>query len=169
MNLLLACLAGGLVSLILRAVWYHSNVFGGLLNQESNKDAEDLLDQGQTTSTKNSQLVTFAASFVLCAYMSYEMKWVNHPDELNPFLHGMYHGARNIGVFAVGAIIIHALAERKSIQYTLIHAAYWLITFAFIGGVLASFPSFRPKKAETSMNTLPYQAPAQQESILHLT
>lgn len=159
MNLLLACLAGGLVSLVVRAIWYNANVFG------------DQLNQGDGNNAGNSQLVTFLASFAICAYMSYEMKWVNHPDELNPFLHGMYHGARNIGVFGVGAIIIHALSEQRSVKYMAVHAGYWLVTFALIGGVLASFPSFRPKKvdADTSMNTIQYQAPLQQESIIHLT
>lgn len=157
MNLLLACLAGGLVSVVVRAVWYHPSVFGAVLEQDTN-------------SQSSGQMATFAASFVICAYLSYEMKWVNHPDELNFFLHGMYHGARNIGVFAAGAIIVHAVAEGKSGKYILANASYWLLTLALIGGVLASFPSFRPKKVdtETSMNTLPYQAPLQQESIVHL-
>jgi hypothetical protein len=156
MNLLLACLAGGLVSVVVRAVWYHPSVFGAVLEQDTN-------------SQSSGQMATFAASFVICAYLSYEMKWVNHPDDLNFFLHGMYHGARNIGVFAAGAIIVHAIAEHKSGKYILVNASYWLITLALIGGVLASFPSFRPKKADTETSmTIPYEAPLQQESIVHL-
>lgn len=153
LSLALACLAGGIVSLAVRALWYHPNVFGAH-------------NEGSNATT------TFIASFVVCAYLSYEMKWVNHPDDLNFFLHGMYHGARNIGVFAAGAIIVHALAEQKSVQYTATHAAYWLLTFALIGGVLASFPSFRPKKTdtETSMKQVqPYKGPLQQEAVFQLT
>ncbi len=134
MNLIIACLAAGLLSVAVRFVWFHPNVFGTAWNKEI----------GRTTTTAGkSQLLTFLVSFVICAYFAYEMNWINHPDDLNFFVHGMYHGAKNIGVFAVGAVLIHAVSEQRSPAYILAHAGYWLVTFALIGGLLASFPAFK--------------------------
>lgn len=145
MNLLLACLAGGAVSLVVGFIWYNPNVFGKMWMAEVGMTEED-------AQNGNMGLI-FGISFLVSAYLSYEMKWVNHPDELNPFVHGMYHGARHVGIFAAGAIIINALFEQKSVRYIAINAGYWLVVFAMIGGTLASFPSFKPAEENTEENT----------------
>lgn len=103
-------------------------------------------------------LLTFGLTFLITSYMAYEMKWVNHPDDLNPFVHGVYHGVVNIGLFAIGAIIINSLMEQKSGKYIFINAGYWLVLFALIGGMLASFPSFKPKKSEETSLKIDFDA-----------
>lgn len=126
-NLILACLAGGLVSVVTRIIWFHPSVFGNHLNKKGGRNNTTVL----------------VASFLICAFLCYSMKWVNHPDDLNFVLHGMYHGVMNVGVFAVGAVLIHSLAEHKSTQYTLVHAGYWLVTFALMAATLTAFPPFK--------------------------
>lgn len=139
-NLIIACALAGVVSLILGFVWYHPKVFGTAWMEEVGLSEEQV---------KNANMpVTFGFTFLITMYMGYEMKWVNHPDDLNPILHGMYHGIRNIGVFAIGAIIINGLMEQKSLRYMGINVGYWLTLFAIIGAMFASFPSFRPPKTE---------------------
>ncbi len=141
MNLVLACLAGGFISLVIGAIWYSPKVFGSAWMKEVGMTEED--------AQKGNMPMIFGIAFILSAYMAYEMKWINHDDPLPDFLHGMYHGAKNVGVFAVGALIINGLFEQKSFKYLAINAGYWLTVFAFIGGVLASFPSFKPKEKAT--------------------
>ena len=140
MNFIIACSAAGLISLILGFVWYHPKVFGTAWMKETGL-TEEKIQSGNMP-------VTFALTFLITMYMAYEMKWVNHPDKLNAFLHGMYHGVRNIGVFAFGAVIINGMMERKSVKYIAINVGYWLVFFALVGGMFASFPSFNPKKSE---------------------
>lgn len=139
-NLTIACSLAGLLSLVLGFIWYHPKVLGTAWMEEAGLTEEKI--------QSGNMLVTFGLTFLITAYMAYEMRWVNHPDELNPILHGIYHGVRNIGVFAVGAIIINALMEQKSMRYIFINAGYWLVLFALIGAMFASFPSFKEKKSE---------------------
>ena len=105
-NLIIACLLAGLISLVLGFIWYHPKVFGAAWMEGAGLTEEKV--------QSGNMALTFGLTFLITVYMAYEMKWVNHPDELNPFLHGMYHGVRNIGVFAVGAIIINVLFDQKS-------------------------------------------------------
>jgi hypothetical protein len=150
MNLIIACAIAGLISLILGFVWYHPKVFGTAWMKETGLTEEKI--------QSGNMAVTFGLTFLITMYMAYEMKWVNHSDELNPFIHGMYHGVCNIGVFAFGAIIINGLMEQKSIQYIFINVGYWLVLFALIGGMFASFPSFKPKKSEETSLKIDFDA-----------
>ena len=141
-NLIIACLLSGVASLILGSIWYHKKVFGTAWMDETGM-TDEKARQG------NMPLI-FGLSFLITAYMAYSMKWVNHPDEHLPnFIHGMFHGAMHVGVFAVGAVIINALYEQRSPKLIFITAGYWLVLLSIIGGILASFPSFKPPKAET--------------------
>ena len=135
-NLVIACITGGMVSLLVGAVWYHPKVFGTAWMQETGVTAED-------AENGNMPLVFFLA-FAIGAYMTYEMKWINHPDEsIAAVLHGMFHGVKNVAVFGIGALTINALFEHKSPRYILINIGYWLVVFAVIGALLTSFPSFK--------------------------
>lgn len=146
MNLIIACLLAGAISLLVGFIWYHPKVFGTTWMEGAGLNEE--------TIQNGNMGVTFGLSFLISMYLAYEMKWVNHPDELPSFVHGMYHGIRHIGVFAFGALIINGLFEQKSPKYIAINVGYWVVVFALIGGMIASFPSFKPKEkaTETSMN-----------------
>jgi hypothetical protein len=104
-NLIIACLASGVIGLAVGFIWYHPKVFGTAWMNEVGLTEED--------AANGNMPVIFGISFLICAYLAYEMKWVNHPDELPSFVHGMYHGIRHVGVFAVGAIAVNALFEQK--------------------------------------------------------
>ncbi len=150
-NLIIACVLAGAIGLILGFLWYHPKTFGTIWMKEAGLTEEKL--------QSGNMAITFGLTFLITIYMAYEMKWVNHPDKLPSFVHGMYHGIRHIGVFALGAILINSLMERKSMQYILINIGYWLLLFALIGGMLASFPSFKPPKEETTSLKMNGEAP----------
>lgn len=142
-NLIIACALCGALSLVVGSIWYNPKTFGTIWMQEIGLTEED--------AQKGNMPMIFGLSFLICCYLAYEMKWVNHPDEkLNFFLHGMFHGVRHVGVFAVGAIVVNALFEQRSFKLIFINAAYWLVLMGLMGGVLASFPPFEEKKETTT-------------------
>jgi hypothetical protein len=55
----------------------------------------------------------------------------------NPFLHGVFHGAKNSLVFGVvSVLIITALLDGKGPKWILSTVLYWLITISLMGGVI---------------------------------
>ena len=135
-NLIIACLLSGVASLLIGFIWYHPKVFGTAWMKETGLTPED--------AQKGNMPMVFGISFLVCAYLAYEMKWINHEDELPSIVHGFYHGARHVGLFAVGALIVNGLFEQKGLKYFLVNGGYWLMVFGVIGAILASFPSFKP-------------------------
>ena len=57
-------------------------------------------------------------------------------EEFHTFQHGAFHGALAGLTFALPILGIPALFERRSMTYILIHAGYWVLTLALMGGVL---------------------------------
>ena len=133
-NLIIACALSGIASLVLGFIWYNPKVFGTAWMKETGLTQED--------AQKGNMPMIFGITFLVSAYMAYEMKWINHDDPLTDCIHGMYHGARHVGIFALGAIIINSLFEQRSFKYILINGGFWLVVFAFIGAIMAVFPSF---------------------------
>jgi hypothetical protein len=55
------------------------------------------------------------------------------------FKHGTLHGAMTGFLFATPVIAINSLFEKKTFQYIAIHAGYWILTLALMGGVICAF------------------------------
>jgi Protein of unknown function (DUF1761) len=55
------------------------------------------------------------------------------------FKHGALHGTLGAIFTGLPIIGINALFERKSRNYVLIHLGYWVLTMAFMGGVICAF------------------------------
>lgn len=55
------------------------------------------------------------------------------------FKHGALHGSIMAIFFALPILGINALLERRGGKYILIHAGYWIITVALIGGVICGW------------------------------
>ena len=63
----------------------------------------------------------------------------NYGDRFRTFKHGAFHGVLS-GVFlALPLVAINALFERRSFKYIAIHAGYWVITLAIMGGIICQF------------------------------
>lgn len=137
-NLIIACVLSGIASLVLGFIWYHKKVFGTPWMNETGM-TEEKAQQGKMG-------MIFGISFIVTAYMAYEMKWINHEDPLPAIAHGMYHGAKHVGLFAFGAILINSLYEQRSFKFTLINGGYWVVLFAIIGAIMTAFPSFKAEE-----------------------
>ena len=62
-----------------------------------------------------------------------------HGHSFRTFKHGVLHGVIAALFFALPLITINALFERRSFKYIGIHAGYWTITLAIMGGVVCRF------------------------------
>lgn len=60
-------------------------------------------------------------------------------DNHRSFGHGALHGVIAAIFFASAVIGVNAVFEKRSFKYWLIHAGYWIITLALVGGVLGQF------------------------------
>ncbi len=60
-------------------------------------------------------------------------------DKHRHFGHGVLHGGIAALFFAVPAMAINALFERRPWKYSLIHAGYWFLCLALMGGLICQF------------------------------
>jgi hypothetical protein len=60
-------------------------------------------------------------------------------NNFRTFRHGVFHGIL-FGIFLVFPLLgVNALFERRSFKYILIHAGFWTLCFAVMGGIICAF------------------------------
>jgi len=65
--------------------------------------------------------------------------FTTYGDRFRTFKHGAFHGALT-GIFLVLPLFgINGTFERKHFKLTLIHAGYWTLTLAIMGGLICQF------------------------------
>ena len=70
----------------------------------------------------------------------YEDFMRRYGEQHRTFGHGALHGAFVAGLgFAFPIIAINSLFERRGWAYTFIHAGYWIVTLALMGGLVSQF------------------------------
>lgn len=65
-------------------------------------------------------------------------------DNSRSFKHGVIHGIITALFFVTPIIAINALFERRGWKYTLIHAGYWIISLALVGGLICATLEYAP-------------------------
>lgn len=78
--------------------------------------------------TEGSEIMIFINDFM-----------AKYGENYRTFKHGAFHGVLAGLLFATPVIAINALFERKSFKYIAIHAGYWILTIALIGGVISQW------------------------------
>lgn len=124
---------GALVPMLMGFIWYHPKFFGTAWMHSLGFREEDL--QG------GNMAVIFGVSYImsaLAAYLISEMMSF-HPEELADFVHGMYHAGKFGILAAVPVLVTNSLFEKRTWTNILINAAYWIVTFCLMGGVIALF------------------------------
>lgn len=160
-NFVVVALAA-LIPLIIGALWYNPRVFGNMWIKASGI-TEDQIKSGKMPLIFG---LTYVASFLiaiqLCTIVIHQFgaQSMLIPDVMNEgtdayrlggelmekfggsyrtFKHGAFHGTIT-GLFtALPIITIISLFERKSGKYIFVHAGYFVITLALMGGVLCQF------------------------------
>lgn len=69
----------------------------------------------------------------------YQDFMAKYGQNFRTFKHGVFHGVIFGLLFATPIIGIVALFERKGFKYVAIHAGYWVITIALMGGLICQF------------------------------
>lgn len=159
-----ALLVAALIPLVMGFIWYHDKLFGNTwkvvadMTEEKIKSGNMLLIFGLTyvlslfaaislnfivihqfsilsvladepgLNDPNTEVGRYAADFLA--------KYGNH---FRTFKHGAFHGVLAGLFMALPVLGINALFERKSFKYIAIHAGYWVITFALMGGVICGW------------------------------
>ncbi len=82
-------------------------------------------------------VVSFVFSFLLSFFLlNFNNDGPNQEGDFDTFLHGAWHGTLAAIVIVTPVTVINGLFEQKAWKTMLIHAFYWIITFALMGGIL---------------------------------
>lgn len=152
-----------LIPLILGFIWYHPKVFGKAWLR-----ASGMIDEAKKGGMVKIFLFTYLFSLMLAValmpivihqmhifsllaagpefkdtnsehYIMFNKMMASFGNEYRTFKHGAFHGTIAGLFLALPILGINALFERKSFKYILIHAGYWALTMALMGGVLCAF------------------------------
>ncbi len=147
----IAILAGAISVMILGWIWFHPKVFGLPWMKGVGLTEED---------TKSANPITMIVGFLMALGLSYSIsRFAGHPeDELNEFMHGMYHGFLPAIHFVVPILISKAVFEKKKASWILISTVYWVLAMMLVGGVTygvtALFPAPEPVGQIYTIKTL---------------
>ena len=160
----LAMLVAAIVPLAVGALWYSPLLFANAW-MKSTGLTEDALKKGNMALIFG---LTFFFSFLLALILNsvvihqthvYSLvmnetgfgdpnsdigKWLadvmsKYGQNFRTFKHGALHGTISGIFFALPVIAITALFERKGSRYILIHAGYWIVTLALMGGIVCGW------------------------------
>ncbi|MFK7796641.1 MAG: DUF1761 domain-containing protein [Aureispira sp.] len=148
------------IPLIIAVVWYHPNVFGRTLeNQTKTK-----MPPFGVFRAVGSYILGFLTAFGLMGYVNHQMSLLQLfigregfgqegteatlafeqaaklvGDMHLSFGHGVVHGVLGAVVFILPVIIVLAVRERHNVKYILIHFGYWLLSWVLMSGVLCEW------------------------------
>lgn len=157
-------LGNALVPLIMGAIWYNPRVFGNAWMRASGVMPDTTKGSKMALVFSLTILFSLMVATFMPAIVIHQMHLLsltaNQPDAKNPssetgrwiadamtrygkefrtFKHGAFHGTIAGIFFALPIIGIVSLFERRSARYVLIHAGYWIVTLAIMGGVVCAF------------------------------
>jgi len=127
---LLEPLLGAIAAFLLGSAWYTA-LFGKAWQKETGLSNEDVQKDMHRTHGL-AFLMMVIISFGLNLFFNF------HPIEEQTFVHGGFHGGLNALIFAVPAVAINYLYQRKSLKLFLIDASYVVGFMALSGAVMGA-------------------------------
>ena len=121
---------GALAAFLLGFAWYTA-IFGKAWQAESGVSSEEA--QSNMAMTHG---LAFLAMCVICYGINFVVNMHDPADQT--FAHGGFHGALAALLYAVPAVAVHYLYQKKSLKLFLIDAGYVVAFFALAGGVMAA-------------------------------
>lgn len=156
----IALFVAALVTLITGFIWYHPKVFGTIWMRENNFTQADLREGNMLKILGLSYIFALMIAVTLMSltiHQSGAVGMVGGPPEIGnakpsftafmadygthfrTFKHGALHGFIAGLFFALPIIGINGLFERKSWKYIFVHAGYWTVCLALMGGIICGF------------------------------
>lgn len=160
---ILAIIVSSLVPIVIGMLWYNNKVFGNAWMQASGMTPEKAKQGNMALIFGLSLLFSFMLAVsmqfmaihqlhITSAFFDYQnqIKDATTPEGLiykqvmdlvgqghRTFGHGALHGTIS-GLFVALPIVgINALFEQRSAKYVLIHAGFWTVCMAIMGGILS--------------------------------
>jgi hypothetical protein len=157
-------LAVCLIPLLVGAIYYHKNVFGGLLARIENRSNE-----AKNGHSPMIYVFSLLLGVLLAVFMIPVVFHANHvfslisqpgggpPDEnsegfkaaqafintfggnFNTFKHGFFHGILTALFGAWPILGIHSMFEGKKWKYVALHLGYWVLVLGLMGGLINAF------------------------------
>ncbi|MCB0643638.1 MAG: DUF1761 domain-containing protein [Phaeodactylibacter sp.] len=161
---ILALAVAALIPLLVGFVWYSDKVFGKAWQNAAGLKTEDLEGANMAVIFGGTLVLSFllavAVQFGVVhqmhigsllasdpdfadtsseLYQWYQGFMADHGSKHRTFGHGVFHGIFLAVMLALPVIAINALFERKGIKYVALHAGYWILTIALMGGVVSAW------------------------------
>ena len=154
----LALIVASFTTLLIGFVYYHPKVFGTIWMQEAGLTDEELKKGNMLKIFGLVLIFSFFIAFMMqmftihqfgafgmiggdekLAKPSYFAFMEDYRNVFRSFKHGALHGFMTGLMFVFPLLGINGLFERKSWRYILVHAGYWLISLAIIGGIVCAW------------------------------
>lgn len=164
MNTIVTLLLSALIPLVIGFIWYHPKVFGTAWMRVSGVTEEKL----KTGNMAVILIVTYVLGFLISAAMMgvvihqthlqsilldtpgfgdpssevgkfYDNFMATYGNNFRTFKHGAFHGVLIALFFAMPIIAINALFERRGFKYIMVHAGFWIVSLALMGGLICQF------------------------------
>lgn len=156
-------LSTALIPLLVGFIWYHPAVFGKVWMQVAGITDEQIKSSNMglifgfcilfslMLSTMMPPLVIHQSGLVSMmmgqpgipdnpmSNPDFKMMFEKYGHNYRTFKHGVFHGVLSALFFALPIVGINALFERRGAKYIFLHAGYWIITLALMGGIVCQF------------------------------
>lgn len=164
MNTLYTLLASALIPLIIGFIWYNPKTFGNPWMKASGVSEEKLKTGRMPVIFGLTYVMGFLISVALMSMVIHQAHifsiFADVPGAQDPatetgkyvsdfmakygtlyrtFKHGAFHGTLTTLFFVVPIITVNALFERRGFKYIALHAGYWTVTLAIMGGIICQF------------------------------
>jgi hypothetical protein len=164
MDTLFTLLGAALIPLFVGFLWYNNKTFGKFWMRVAEVSEEKL----KTGNVALIFILTYVLSFLMAAIMMSMVIHQTHlfsifadtPGIEDPnsemgkyfadlmakygtnfrtFKHGAFHGVLTGLLFVTPIIGINAMFERRGFKYVMVHAGFWIVTLALMGGTICQF------------------------------
>lgn len=151
-----------IIPLVIGFVWY-GPLFGNAWMKEMGYTKESLAGQNMALTFILCYAFSFLIAFILQslvihqggvfstmlesgsmelegeALVYFEDFMQKYGNNYRTFKHGVLHGVLSGVFFVLPILAIIAMFERKSVKYVAINAGYWIVTLAFMGGIICQW------------------------------
>lgn len=152
------------IPLLTGFIWYHPKVMGTAWMRASGVTEEKMKTGNMFLIFGLTLVLGFIISFVMSGIVIHQFhlysivqkepavndpnseagKWVSdslarYGKNFRTFKHGAFHGTLIALLLVTPILSICALFERRSFKYIAVHAGYWILTLALIGGVICQW------------------------------
>ncbi len=123
-------LIAAVAAFLLGFAWYTA-LFGKAWQRETGITDEQ---------AQSGMAITHGGAFLMMLLIAYGINVIVglHALEDQTLEHGAFHGMLSAAAFAIPAMVIHYLYQKKSIKLMLIDGGYLLLFFTVMGGILGA-------------------------------